>query len=161
MEFLGVRKQGEFPWEVQSPSLADKDARLSIYDLSIEEDGKRIDGHHRIVPGTQRQEHFEGLKEKLQRATWKGSDTTKLETELQRLEKSREARIRDKDELQNKTEFKFATVFASSGRGQFGKRDGDGNLKAMDWALLECLPSRLGDNTVSKILRRVYWTMKS
>lgn len=156
-----MRKQGEFSWEVQSPSLADKDARLNIYDLADEECGKQIDGYDYIVPGTQRQEHFEGLKEILERATWKGRDTTKLETELQRLEKSREARMRDKDELQNKTESKFATVFATSGRGQFGKRDGDGNRKAMEWALLECLQSRLGDNAVSEALLWFYRTTDS
>lgn len=156
-----MRKQGEFSWEVQSPSLADKDERLSIYDLSIEEGGKEIDGYDAIVSGTQSQKHFEGLKEKLQRATRSGRDTTKLETELQRLKKSREARIWDKDELQNKNGLKFATVFATSRRGQFGKLDSDGNRKAMDWALLECLQSRLGDNTVSETLLWVYWTMES
>ncbi len=57
-----------------------------------------------------------------------------------------------KNELQNKTELNLATVFASSGRGQFGNQDGNGNSKAMDWALLDCLQNRLGDNTVSKIL---------
>ena len=152
MECSGVKKPDELPWKVHSPSLADKDEASRHYNYLIRGHRGQIDGRNSICMGIQ--EHHEGLKEQLERATRKGSDTTNLKTKLRYMEESLEDFINVRDALQNDMDLTFATVYATSGRGQFGERDGAGNLPAMDWALLDCLPSRHGDNTVSKTLLR-------
>ena len=149
LELLGVKKAKEFPWTVYSPSLADRDSQLKTYDENVETFRQLIDGDDHPPSGSKGKQDV-GIRQKIDRATWKGNDTTNLEAQIQSLETARDDEITRKGQVGNTTNLTFANVFATSGRAQYGSRDANGNMKAMDWALLDPRDSRMGDNTVSE-----------
>ena len=81
----------------------------------------------------------------------KGKSTDKLKKRLRDAEEVRDEYIMQRDGIEKSSiNLTFASVYATSSLKNFGPPDVHNSYQSMDWALLDPIAGRMGNNEVSE-----------